>query len=234
MEISSLHAIGVPIITHAARLCAMSEGKQIGERVRRLRESLGWNQAELAYHAGVDPSYIWKLEAGQVPRPGGLTLAKVARGLRVPLRQLVEEAETQTSMRRPTEELLAELRASLPIRVPVVRQPASAGPGNVIEYEYLPPDPGWSERREDFLGVPVSGNCMAPRIEDGDIVIIDQKAEPKIGDTVVALHDGEAIIKKLAREHGHLRLVAAQGRPPIDVVEDTRIIGVVIRIVKKP
>ncbi|MHB1007195.1 MAG: S24 family peptidase [Chloroflexota bacterium] len=103
----------------------------------------------------------------------------------------------------------------------------SAGGGSMVEGEYWPYFPGPGERGHEFIAVPVRGTCMEPKIPEGARVIADTTASPKPGDIVVALHDGEAIVKTLTEEDGRLMLVALQGRPPIAVDERTQIVGVV-------
>lgn len=40
------------------------DNKQIGEKIRQLREKKGWKQNQLANKAGISPTYIYQLEAG--------------------------------------------------------------------------------------------------------------------------------------------------------------------------
>jgi putative transcriptional regulator len=60
--------------------------------VRRLREELGWTQAELAYHAGLAPSVISEIETGKRD-PGAGTLKKLASGLGVAVPKLFERSD---------------------------------------------------------------------------------------------------------------------------------------------
>ena len=60
----------------------------IGERVRMLRTSRKMSQAELAGFAGMDRTEITRIEGGQDPK--FKTLQKIARGLRIPLSEMVK------------------------------------------------------------------------------------------------------------------------------------------------
>ena len=74
------------------------------------------------------------------------------------------------------------------------------------------------------------------RIEDGDLVLVRQQATADAGDVVVALIDGEATIKRLARGPGYYALKPESSNSthgPIVVTEDFRIQGVVCRVLKK-
>ena len=95
------------------------------------------------------------------------------------------------------------------------------------EAEYWPYFPGAGERDHEYIAVPVVGDCMEPKIPEGARVIVDKSASPRPGDIVLALHDGELIVKTLEQQDGDLLLVAIQGRPPIKVDERTQIVGVV-------
>ena len=82
-------------------------------------------------------------------------------------------------------------------------------------------------QRHEYVAVPVRGNCLEPRIPEGARVIVDKTEDPKTGDIVVAIHKGEAIVKKLTRQNGKLLLTAMQGQAAIEVTEHTKMVGVV-------
>ncbi len=65
----------------------------------------------------------------------------------------------------------------------------------------------------------VTGDSMIDEnIHEGDILIVDAKAEPKDGQIVVASLDGEMTVKKLHRVNGQIYLVSAnQKYLPIEI-----------------
>lgn len=77
---------------------------KIGERVKARRAALGLKQAELAEKAGVSPSYLSRLEAGQSGDSVD-ELLRIARALACRLADLVGETE---------DEMVAEVRRRLP------------------------------------------------------------------------------------------------------------------------
>lgn len=81
---------------------------------------------------------------------------------------------------------------------------------------------------QDTFYVKVSGDSMTGvGISDGDILVVDRKAEPHLSDIVVAQVDGGFTVKRFNREKGRLRLVPANpDYSPIEIDEDTRICGV--------
>jgi DNA polymerase V len=81
----------------------------------------------------------------------------------------------------------------------------------------------------------VIGNSMQPRIEDGDLILVDYAKEPRPGDIVVALINGSAVVKKYLRNDGQLILHSTNPQYADIEVKETdqfHIAGVVLRIVE--
>ena len=73
-------------------------------------------------------------------------------------------------------------------------------------------------------------------IEDGDLVLVRQQERADPGKVVVALVDGEATIKRLAKAPGYYVLQPESTNPknrPIIVTQDFRIQGIVSRVFKE-
>ena len=62
----------------------------LGQRVKDLRERLGWSQETLAERASLDPTYISGIERGQ-RNPGLNSLHQLARALGVTLPGLLSD-----------------------------------------------------------------------------------------------------------------------------------------------
>ncbi|HET6428149.1 MAG TPA: transcriptional repressor LexA [Phycisphaerae bacterium] len=80
----------------------------------------------------------------------------------------------------------------------------------------------------------VTGDSMIDEhIRDGDYVICEQRTDARNGETVVALlEDGEATLKKFYREKGRIRLQPANPSFAPIYVNDARIQGVVIGVLR--
>ncbi|MBC7888505.1 MAG: translesion error-prone DNA polymerase V autoproteolytic subunit [Ferruginibacter sp.] len=82
----------------------------------------------------------------------------------------------------------------------------------------------------------VSGNSMINAgIFDGDIVIVDKSIKPKSGKIVIAVIDGEMLIRRLEMSMNKMRLIPeTPGLATIDVNEftDFKIWGVVVYIIR--
>ena len=62
----------------------------VGKNVRRLRQQKGLTQAELAFAAEIDLTYVGGIERGR-RNPSLLVMARVAEALTVPLAKLLIE-----------------------------------------------------------------------------------------------------------------------------------------------
>jgi transcriptional regulator with XRE-family HTH domain len=66
--------------------------KGFGAVVRQLRKERGVSQEGLATKAGIDRAYMGSLERGR-RNPSLTTIARVARGLDLPISELIREME---------------------------------------------------------------------------------------------------------------------------------------------
>lgn len=165
------------------------------------------SQAEFARAAGVRPQYVSNWVSGKIDLSVDFLPAVahalfhdprlVARKMGIPLPGEIPEP-------RSPEDILAELEANQPVAVPVIRDVVAhmgAGGGFIDDYVFLPPV--YRKRRsKNILSLIARGHCMAPQIEDGDIVVFDKDAPWKANDIVVAGIDGLAVIRRLVEVGG--------------------------------
>jgi SOS-response transcriptional repressor LexA len=89
--------------------------------------------------------------------------------------------------------------------------------------------------KENRFVTRMHGNSMEPRIHDGDLILVDYSKEPLSGDTVIALVNGAAVVKKFMRQDEQIVLKATnQEYPDIEIkeIDQFQIAGVVLRIVE--
>ncbi len=81
----------------------------------------------------------------------------------------------------------------------------------------------------------VTGDSMIEdQIRDGDWVIFEQRSDPRNGETVVALIDGEeATLKRFYKEKSRIRLQPANAKYKPIYVRDVEVQGVVIGVVRR-
>jgi len=89
--------------------------------------------------------------------------------------------------------------------------PMSAEQG-IIDYE---PVPQRMSDSGDYFALKISGNSMAPRINDGDTVIVKRQSEVKNGEVaVVSVGSYEATCKKVYYHDGGITLISNNGEYP--------------------
>jgi repressor LexA len=127
-----------------------------------------------------------------------------------------------------------------PREVPILGRIAAGAPLLAEENREgaLPLDPSWvGGRGDDVFGLRVHGESMInAHIVEGDLVLVRRQDHAHPGDIVVALVDGEATVKRFARD-GHAVLLRPEHptMAPIVVREgekELRIIGKVVGLVR--
>ena len=76
---------------------------------------------------------------------------------------------------------------------------------------------------------------MAPRIEDGDLILVDYIKEPRPGNIVVAAVNGGVVVKKYLRREGRVVLKSMNSQYADIEIKETdqfEFKGVVLRIVE--
>ena len=122
-----------------------------------------------------------------------------------------------------------------PPRLPMAGVVAAGAPIEPIPQTELVDVPPSMTRRDNFA-LRVKGDSMRDEgILPGDLVIVHKQATARNGQTVVALVNQEATIKKYYRRAGHIELHPANtALKPIIVTPDAdfRIQGVVIGVIR--
>jgi repressor LexA len=125
------------------------------------------------------------------------------------------------------------------VRVPILGRVPAGNPLEAIEETegelYL--DSSMTGEGEIF-SLRVKGDSMVDaHIQDGDHVLVRVQQSAENGDIVVAVHDGEATIKRFSSQKGRIRLEAANtAYPTIVIPSDSpsfRIAGKVIGVYRK-
>ena len=92
-------------------------------------------------------------------------------------------------------------------------------------------------RKNHTYALRVTGNSMiADGIWDGDYIVVEERSHPSNGETVVAVLDGEATVKRYYRDRGgKVRLQPANDamKPIIARARDVEVRGVVVAVMRK-
>jgi len=214
----------------------------VAELVRSRRLQKGLTQSELALETGLRQAYISQVEKGEIAIPRDPQLDKLGAALDLSRADFYRAAGRFEGMHpdppdappaRSFDDILRELEAERPIAVPVIEQVASAGRGEAaIGYVYLPP---MGRRRPGLFAMRVRGQCMSPRIEDGDTIIVDREAPAEVGKIVLAVAGDNwdlVLVKRLVEREGRRWLEPLQGQA-IVIDGSVRIVGVVMQIISE-
>ena len=168
------------------------------------------------------------------------TVSMWVNGKRTPLMATIDQICKYFGCTR--EDLLRDNRESYykhSISIPVYARVAAGIPleavEDIIDREEIPER--W-EQAGTYFGVRVKGDSMAPRIENGDVVIVRKQSDADDGDIVIALVNGnDAVCKKLRKYADSIALVSnnAAYSPMYFTLADTqdipvRIIGKVVEL----
>lgn len=167
---------------------------------QRLRQAMfmkGIRQAEIAERSGIDKSKISKYVAGK-NMPGGDTLVKLAAALGVDAAWLSGETPDIDPY-----ELLKETDGFR--EIPVVGRVAAGVPIFAVENQV--DSVMIRDNRSGLFGLRIVGDSMAPRIMDGDLVVVQQQDDAKDGDIIIALIDDEATCKVIKKSAWGVSLV---------------------------
>lgn len=90
------------------------------------------------------------------------------------------------------------------------------------------------DRSRTFL-LRVKGDSMINAgIHEGDLVVVERGKEPKLGEIVVGVLDGEFTLKKLKRDKGKYYLQAENpDYPDLHPLEELKVAGVVAGVIRK-
>jgi repressor LexA len=119
-------------------------------------------------------------------------------------------------------ELVPQKRKATAVELPLLGQVAAGQPIEAIEIPSTIALPEELVRRENSYVLRVKGDSMIEDgILDGDFIVVEERATPANGETIVALVNGDATVKRFFREkNGRIRLQPAnQHMAPILVKE---------------
>ena len=132
---------------------------------------------------------------------------------------------------------LAEFPDDRPTVIPLAGRIAAGRPIEAIQdAEAVDLESLFTSRSSTFV-LEVQGDSMIDeQIRDGDLVIVEQRRNPRDGETVVALmSDGEATLKKMYREGRRIRLQPANEKykPIYANAGEVEVQGVVIGVIRR-
>lgn len=206
----------------------------LGQKVRGLRLDKGWTQNELARRAGIDRGYLSAIELDKVANPSADTFLKLARALNIRPEELyqaagyIKEARSAYTTKETLEDIAERLRLMVQ-SVPVYSEfPIHAGGlTEPIDYIYRARPKGAPKNIEGYM---VHGDCLEPKIRDGDIIIVDRDGAIDEGDMVACLTEWGMMCGQLKNVAGELYLETTKRQLRFS---DCQVAAVVIEVIRR-
>ena len=134
-------------------------------------------------------------------------------------------------------EVTEQRRPAAAVTIPLLGRVAAGRPIEAIEGNDTIEVPASLLRKRDSYALRVNGDSMMEEgILDGDLIIVEERPEPRIGEVVVATVDGEATVKRFYREkNGTIRLQPSNSayKPILVDGGDLKIRGAVVGLVRR-
>jgi len=199
--------------------------------IKQLREAKGYTQVELAKRSGLNRSIISRIELGHLKTTNQYTFSGLAKGLGMTLDELNEAitGERLIHQQEPVRDAYARLGNIIPIDIPIYPEFTLHFGEGVDPLEYIPYARAKAVKK-DIRGFIGHGDCLSPKIEDGDIVILDKEAPIEHDDYAACLLVDQVHVGQLKSIGGELFLINKHGRIPI---KDCHPIFRIIEVIKR-
>jgi len=161
--------------------------------LKQLREEKGLSQYKLAELLGVAQSTVGMWESGK-REPDFAMVKRLADFFSVSTDYLLDRPAKSKGVPIP---VLGRVPAGIPIEA--VQE--------ILDYEEITPE---MASQGEFFALQIRGDSMAPRIREGDVVIVRKQNWVDNGDVAVVLVNGEdATVKRFYQSEQGVKLVSA-------------------------
>jgi repressor LexA len=212
--------------------------QSIAQRIRQARTKKEFDQAKLAAKLDVATRTVQRWEKGdQVPDSNYLMRIAKVTGV-TPHWLLTGEGDLYA--KSPAESKVIPLPTARYKRVELVSLPLlSSVPGGAPSLMFHPDYVEKYITVDDIKDVnafalEVKGNSMAPRIEDGDIIVVSPKQEARTGDICVVRVNDEDTVKRVKVEDQYLHLIPLnpEYEPMMVKKKDVTFLWRVVKVIK--
>lgn len=159
-----------------------------------LRKEKGLTQEKVAKYLNTVHSSYNRMENNDVERISSDYLIKLAKLYNVSVDYLLgqEQIKKEKGISIP---VLGIIPAGIPIEAIE----------DIIDYEEIPQE---MAKTGEFFGLKVKGDSMAPRIQNGDVVIVRKQDSCETGDVCVVMVNGfDATLKQVKKDYNGITLV---------------------------
>lgn len=211
---------------------------KIARRIREARLSKGMDQAKLAAKIDIATRTVQRWEGGEQV-PDSNYLMRIAKATGITAHWLLT-GEGEMFAKARVESKIVPLPTNRYKRVELVTVPLlSSVPGGAPNLFF---HPDYVEKYitvdnvndANAFALVVKGNSMAPRIEDGDVIVVSPKQEARSGDICVVRVNDEDTVKRVKIEPEFLQLVPlnSEYEPMVVRKKDIAFIWKVVRVIK--
>ena len=223
---------------------------ELGKKIKTLRENKSLSQTELAKKVELHPSQLSNLENENIPPFQDFTkyslLAEVLSTDAQELWQIGQKDRREWKAKEHIRKakILKPSESQDFRRIPILN---SISAGKLIGFTDMEYPVGWADDWEycppeiidlQVYGLDVEGDSMEPKISAGDRVIISHNTDVESGQiAVVADKDDKKVLKRIHYRENQIVLTSDNPKyQPIfwDIKDKPRILGKVVRIIKKP
>ena len=159
-----------------------------------LRKEKGLTQEKVAQYLNTVHSSYNRMENNDVERISSDYLIKLAKLYNVSVDYLLGQ-----------EQIKKEKGISIPVLVIIPAGIPIEAIEDIIDYEEIPQE---MAKTGEFFGLKVKGDSMAPRIQNGDVVIVRKQDNCETGDVCVVMVNGfDATLKQVKKDYNGITLV---------------------------
>ncbi len=210
----------------------------LGQRIREARIGRGLDQAKMSARLDIATRTLQRWEKGE-QEPDASVIMRIAKITNV-LPQWLLTGEGERQLDRGTARKVLPLsdnkyRKVNLFTVPLLSSVPGGVPNLIYHPEYVDKYVTVDDVRDDqAFALEVKGNSMAPRIEDGDIIIVSPKLEARSGDICVVRVIDEDTVKKIKIEDTYIHLIPLnpEFEPMVVKKKDVTFIWKVVKVIK--
>lgn len=184
--------------------------------IKNRRLQLNLTMKELADKVGVSEGTISRWESGEIQNMRRDKVLKLSSALNLEPGDIMGWNNKIKSIRIP---VIGMVHAGVP----------TDAIEDIIEWEEITSD---IASKGEILALKVSGDCMEPKISEGDVIIVLAQSDCESGDiAVVMVNSHEAILRKIKKfENGSINLVPTNPNYPVNRFSREDIINLPVRV----
>lgn len=173
----------------------------VGERIKNIREKIGFSQVDFAEKIGVSKQTLYKYENNIITNIPSDKIEVAAQICNVSPSYIMGWSDNiiplQFSNRRMVSiNVLGSVAAGIPIEAVE----------DIIDTEEITEE---MAKTGEFFGLKINGNSMEPRMCDGDVVIVRRQNDAESGDIVIAMVNGDnATCKRIRKYREGIELIS--------------------------